>query len=119
MAWDKKPIDKMEMLSLLGLLYAHTAMGYGKVGLRSLIETYGKPTVRPKRNFISKALVRTKVLLYEGKQGRARVYKWNLKEWGPPSLLVADAMIVQTDVEAKRKARIQWKNIRTKNEQQA
>ena len=41
-----------------------------------------------------------------------------LKEWGPPSLLVADAMIVQTDVEAKRKARIQWKNIRMKNEQQ-
>ena len=97
MTWEKKPIDKMEMLSLLGLLYAHTAMGYGKVGLRSLIETYGKPTVRPKRNFIIKALVRTKVLLYEGKQGRARVYKWNLKDYGAPSITIAEMLISESE----------------------
>lgn len=97
MAWEKKPIDRMEMLSLLGLLYAHTAMGYGKVGLRSLMETYGKPTVRPKRNFIIKALMRTKVLLYEGKQGKARVYKWNLKDYGAPSMLIAEMLISESE----------------------
>lgn len=104
MAWEKKPIDKMEMLSLLGLLYAHTAMGYGKVGLRSLMETYGKPTVRPKRNFIIKALMRTKVLLYEGKQGRARAYKWNMKQFGAPSFVIAEMLIdkVENLVREKR-----------------
>ena len=115
MAWEKKPIDRMEMLSLLGLLYAHTAAGYGRVGLRQLIETYGKPTVKPKRNFIIKALLSTQVLLYEGKQGKARTYKWNLKDYGAPSMLIAEMLISESErhVRTKRKdyymrAQYQW-----------
>lgn len=111
MAWEKKPIDRMEMLSLLGLLYAHTAMGYGKVGLRSLMEAYGKPSVRPKRNFIIKALVQTKVLLYEGKQGKARVYKWNLKDYGAPSITIAEMLISESVRLAREKRNDYYKRV--------
>lgn len=108
----------MEMLHILGLIYARTAAGFGKVALQKLMLEEAKPTVRAKTAIICRALTQSGLLTY-CRQKKNSLYKWNLKEWGPPSLLVADAMIVQTDVEAKRKARIQWKNIRTKHEQQA
>lgn len=103
MAWEKIPVDRMEMMSLLGLVYAHTAVGFGKVGLRQLIETYGKPTVVPKRNFIIKAFIATELLLYEGKQGRARTYKWNLKDYGPPSIALAEMLISESERLAREK----------------
>jgi hypothetical protein len=104
MAWEKKPIDRMEMLSLLGIIYAKTALGFEKVGLRKLIEDYGKPTIRPKRNFIIKALTKTNILLQEGKQGRARAYKWNIKQFGAPSFVIAEMLIdkVENLVREKR-----------------
>ena len=103
MAWKKVLVDKMEMMSLLGLVYAHTAVGFGKVGLRQLIEKHGKSTVVPKRNFIIKAFVTTSLLLYEGKQGKARAYKWNLKDYEPPSILIAEMMITEAERLAKEK----------------
>ena len=104
MTWEKKPIDRMEMLSLLGIIYAKTALGFEKVGLRKLIEDYGKPTIRPKRNFIIKALTKTNILLQEGKQGRARAYKWNMKQFGAPSFVIAEILIdkVENLVREKR-----------------
>ena len=116
--WQKKPIDKMEMLHILGLIYARTATGLAKGGLARMIQTEAKPTVKVKYTFVLKALVRQSILFKEGKVGRGRSYRWNLKEWGPASLLVADAMITQTEVEVRRKGRMCYAS-KKKNEQQA
>lgn len=97
MPWEKKPINKMEMLTFLGEIYARTAVGFEKVGLRKFIETCGKPTVKAKRNTIIKALTETRVLLSEGKQGRRRAYKWNLKDYGAPSLTIAQMLIAESE----------------------
>ena len=94
--WQKKPIDRMEMLHLLGVIYGKTGGRYEKVGLRRLIQEKGKPTVRPKVNFIIKALTRTGMLLVQGEKGRGRAYKWNLQKFGPPNLAMADRVIQET-----------------------
>ena len=116
--WEKKPIDRMEMLHILGLIYARTAAGFGKVALQQLMLDEAKPTVRAKAAVVCRSLTQSGLLTY-CRQGRRSLYKWNIKEWGPPSLLVADAIITQADVEAKRKARIQWMSKRMRDEQQA
>jgi hypothetical protein len=92
MAWEKKKIDKMEMMHLLGIIYARTSAGFGKVGLLKLIKEEGKPTLRGKCDIIVKALVRSGLLIYEG-NAKYRRYKWNLKDYGPPSLVLVDLII--------------------------
>ena len=114
--WQKKPIDRMEMLHLLGLIYGRTAAGFGKVALEKMIRSEGRPTVRAKAMMVRKAITSSGLLMYRSK-GRNRMYRWNLKEWGPPSLLVADAMIVQTEAEIRRKGRMCYANMK-KNEKQ-
>lgn len=103
MAWAKKPIDRMEMLHLLGVIYAQTAVGFGKVALEKLIREKGRSTVKTKAEAIRTALSRCGVLIYE-KNGKGRRYKWNMKEWGPPSLLVAGAVIVAIELFIRKKA---------------
>lgn len=98
--WEKKPIDRMEMLHILGLIYGKTGGRFNKVGLRRLITEQGKPTVRPKVNFIIKALTRTGMLLVQGEQGRNRAYKWNLEKFGPVTLVMADKVIKETERQA-------------------
>ena len=94
--WQQKPIDRMEMLHILGLIYGKTGGRFNKVGLRRLIYEQGKPTVRPKVNFIIKALTRTGMLLVQGEPGRGRAYKWNLEKFGPVNLAMADRVIEET-----------------------
>ena len=113
MAWEKIPMDKMEMMHLLGLVYAKTAVGFGKVGLVELIRKEAKKTIRPKRNFIVKAFVRSGLLEPAG-LGKAQGYKWNLKEFGPPSLLVAEMMICATEDEVRKKRREYYANVERK-----
>ena len=98
--WEKKPIDRMEMLHLLGVIYGKTGGRFEKVGLRRLIYEQGKPTVRPKVNFIIKALTRTGMLLVQGEQGRGRAYKWNLEKFGPVTLAMAENVIKETERQA-------------------
>ena len=100
MAWEKKPIDKMEMMHLLGIIYARTSAGFGKVGLLTLIKEEGKPTVRGKCDIIVKALVRSKLLLYEG-NAKYRRYRWNMKEYGPVSIPIAEMMILETEYQRR------------------
>ena len=92
--WKKKPIDRMEMLHILGLIYGKTGGRFEKVGLRRLIEEKGKPTVRPKVNFIIQVLVQNEILFVQGERGRNRAYKWNLNKYGPVTLAMADKVIV-------------------------
>jgi hypothetical protein len=105
MAWVKKPIDRMEMMHLLGLVYARTAPGFGKVALEKLIKDEAKPTVRAKARCVLLALTQSGLLLY-CKEKKNREYRWNMKEWGPVSLLVADAMIAETEAQIRRKGRM-------------
>ena len=98
--WEKKPIDRMEMLHLLGVIYGKTGGRFEKVGLRRLIYEQGKPTVRPKVNFIIKALTRTGMLLVQGEKGRGRAYKWNLEKFGPVTLAMAENVIKETERQA-------------------
>lgn len=112
--WQKKPIDRMEMLHLLGVIYGRTGGRFEKVGLRALIQAQGKPTVKPKVNFIIKALVRTEMLLVQGEQGRSRAYKWNLQKFGPVTLALADRMILETAEQVRIRAREYRQNLRAK-----
>lgn len=100
MAWEKRTIDKMEMMHLLGLIYARTAAGFGKVGLLKLIKEEGKPTLRGKCDIIVKALVRSGLLLYEG-NAKYRRYKWNMKEYGPVSIPIAEMMVLETEYQKR------------------
>lgn len=118
--WEKKKIDRMEMLHILGIIYGKTAVGFGKGGLARIIQTESKPTVKNKYTFVLKALVRQKLILKEGKVGRGRSYRWNLKEYGPPSIPVAQMMIAETEhqirMDAARKREL--KKARMRDEQQ-
>lgn len=103
--WEKKPIDRMEMMHLLGLIYGKTGGRFEKVGLHRLIAECGKPTVKTKYHRIIKALTNTGMLLVQGEQGRNRAYKWNLQKFGPATLLLADKVIQEADNQARIIAR--------------
>lgn len=111
----------MEMLHILGLIYARTAVGFGKGGLARMIQTESKPTVKAKYTFVLKALVRQNILFKEGKVGRGRSYRWNLKEYGPPSIQIAQMVIAETEhqvrMDAARKREL--KKARMRDEQQS
>lgn len=104
---EKKPIDKMEMMHMLGIIYAQTAVGYGKVGLQTLMEKYAKPSVKTKNRIITKAILESGLLFREG-YGHTQAYKWNLKEYGPPSLLIAEMLITLAEHIARRDKR-EWR----------
>lgn len=96
MAWKKKQIDKSEMLHILGLIYAKTSTGFQRVGLKDLISEQGKSTIRGKRDCIVRALIKNRRLLCEGIT-RDRKYKWNMKEYGPVSIPMAEEVILEAE----------------------
>lgn len=112
--WVKKPINRMEMLHILGLIYGKTGGRFEKVGLRRLIDEQGKPTIRPKVNFIMKALVNSNILLVQGKLGRNRAYKWNLTKYGPVTLAMADMVIAETEKEIILRGRKYRQNLKAR-----
>ena len=88
--FDKVNIDRAEVLNLLGKIYAHTATGYARISLRRLITS--NQEVRTRYAELVTALIETKLLTAEGRTSGIR-YKWNMKEYGPPSLILADMII--------------------------
>lgn len=113
MAWQKKPIDRMEMMHILGLIYAHTAPGFGKVALEQMIHKEGGKTIKGKASRIVRALTRSGLLMYCGGR-KARYYKWNMKDYGPVSLPIADAMIVETEYQMRMEAKARYRASRAK-----
>lgn len=105
MAWEKRPIDKMEMFDLLGKIYCKTAFGFAQLGLRYLIQRECGDTLQSKVNFIIKALVRSGLILVEGKVGKGKRYKWNLKQFGPVSIPLAEMIIAETAEQARIRQR--------------
>lgn len=110
--WKKKPIDRMEMMKILGLIYVQTSAGFGKMGLAKFIFDNAGPTVKPKYAYITKALVRTELLTKSGNVGRGIAYRWNIKKYGPVSLPIADMVIAETEYQIIIGARIKRRNKR-------
>lgn len=118
--WKKRPMDKMEMLHILGHIYAMTASGFGKAGLQAFIQNNAKPTIAPKASAIVRAMLRVEILHMKGVRGRGRAYKWNLADYGPVSIPIAEMIIRETEhqvnLDAARKREL--KKARMRDEQQ-
>ena len=106
MTCQKKEIDKIDMMHFLGVLYANTAVEYKKIGLQTLIETQARPTIVAKCRPITKAILKSGIVLKDG-YGRKISYKWN-KDAGVPSIPMATMLIEKTAIilrEDKRESR--------------
>jgi hypothetical protein len=90
-----KPIDRMELLSVLGKIYAKTAGSPAKISLRKII-SQAAPSVKAKLTPLSATLVRTGLLTRTGTQARLYEYYWNWRKFGPPSLPMCDWIIEET-----------------------
>lgn len=95
--YDKalRPIDRMELLSVLGKIYAKTAGSPAKISLRGII-SQGAPSVKAKLVPLAKTLVSTGLLTRTGTQARVYRYYWNWRKFGPPSLPMCDWIIEET-----------------------
>ena len=96
MAYDRKDIDRKEVLTLLGRMYAHTATGKGRIGLVRYIKREGGPTLAGKYTFMARAMLRIGLLQRVDGYGRSILYGWNMKKYGPPSIPMADMIIAET-----------------------
>ena len=90
-----RPIDRMELLSVLGKIYAKTAGSPAKISLRGIISE-GAPSVKAKLVPLAKTLVSTGLLTRTGTQARVYQYYWNWRKFGPPSLPMCDWIIEET-----------------------
>ena len=96
MAYDRKDIDRKEVLTLLGRMYALTATGKGRIGLVRYIKKEGGPTLAGKYTFMARAMLRIGLFQWVDGNGRTTTYRWNLKKYGPPSIPMADMIIKET-----------------------
>ena len=96
MAYERKAIDRKEVLTLLGRMYAQTATGKGRIGLCRYIQREGGPTIVGKYTFMARAMLRIGLMTHVDGKGRATLYRWNLKKYGPPSIPMADMIIAET-----------------------
>lgn len=112
--WPKKDIDRMEMMHILGLVYAKTAAGFGRVGLCRFVRKEGKATIVGKYTFVARAMIKSGLLIPDGQKGVACRYRWNMKDFGPVSLLIADMMIAETANQIRIAAREKYANRKAK-----
>lgn len=83
-------VDQMELLTVLGEIYAICCPSPSYIPLHSLLKVAG-PSVKAKHNLIAKALKDLNILLItsraaKGQRGVRVTYLWNLSKVGPPSL---------------------------------
>lgn len=105
MAFEKKEIDRREMLMILGKIYAITAGRYGRIGLCRFIQKEGGETIRGRYTFLPRAMLRIGMVIPDEGKGVAVRYKWNLAKFGPPSLALAERMIFETEEQVRISAR--------------
>lgn len=101
MAFEKKEIDRREMLMILGKMYAITATGKGRIGLCRYIKKEAGPTITGKYTFMARAMLRIGLITHVDGKGVATLYRWNLKRYGPPSIPMADMIIAETAEEIR------------------
>ena len=109
MAYEKKEIDRKEVLTLLGRMYALTATGKGRIGLCRYIKREGGPTIVGKYTFMARAMLRIGLMIHEDGKGVATLYRWNLKRYGPPSIPMADMIIAETAEQIRIAARARYR----------
>lgn len=102
-----RPIDRMELLLVLGRIYAKTSVCYENVSLNDIIKTSNVQSVFIKRSAVVGALVESGLLLRQGNSSRDYSYMWNHK-FGPPSLPMVDWLIEQIYIVKKRKQNEQY-----------
>lgn len=88
-----------ELLQPLGKIYALTAPSAAHISLYKLLAEYGK-SIDKYRVEISLALQQMGILnvvakSVAGQRGRRCVYRWDMKKHGPPSLEMAEKIILQ------------------------
>lgn len=108
--FPKREIDRMEMMHILGLVYAKTAAGFGRIGLCRFVRKEGKATIVGKYTFVARAMIKSGLLVPDGQKGVACRYRWNMKDFGPVSLLIADMMIAETENQIRIAAREKYAN---------
>lgn len=96
MAYERKDIDRKEVLTLLGKMYALTATGKGRIGLCRYIKKEAGPTIVGKYTFMARAMLRIGLFQWVDGKDRTTTYRWNLKKYGPPSIPMADMIIAET-----------------------
>jgi hypothetical protein len=96
MAYERKEIDRKEVLTLLGRMYALTATGKGRIGLVRYIKKEGGPTLAGKYKCMALAMLRIGLIQRVEGKGRSILYAWNMKKYGPPSIPMADMIIAET-----------------------
>ena len=102
-----RPIDRMELLLVLGRIYAKTSVCYEKVSLNGIIKTSNVQSVFIKRSAVVGALVESGLLLRQGNSSRDYSYMWNHK-FGPPSLPMCDWLIEEVIRVKRRKHNEQY-----------
>lgn len=108
MAFEKKEIDRREMLMILGKIYAITGGRYGRIGLCRYIRKEGGPSITGKYTFMARAMLRIRLITHVDGKGVATLYRWNLKEYGPPSIPLADMLIAETAEEIRIAAKARY-----------
>jgi hypothetical protein len=110
MAYERKEIDRKEVLTLLGRMYALTATGKGRIGLVRYIKKGGGPTLAGKYTFMARAMLRIGLIQRVEGKGRSILYAWNMKKYGPPSIPMADMIIAETAEQVRISARARYKS---------
>ena len=110
MAYERKEIDRKEVLTILGKMYAHTATGKGRIGLVRYIKREGGPTLAGKYTFMARAMLRIGLIQRVDGYGRSILYGWNMKKYGPPSIPMADMIIAETAEQVRIAARARYKS---------
>ena len=108
MAYERKDIDRKEVLTLLGRMYALTATGKGRIGLTRYIQREGGPTIVGKYTFMARAMLRIGLLQWVEGKGTAMLYRRNMKQYGPPSIPLADMLIAETAEEIRIAAKARY-----------
>lgn len=112
MAFKRKEIDRVAVLRFLGGVYALTATGYGKVSLKKHVQKTAP--IKNRASDISKAMINTGLVYMQGYAAGTK-YKWNLKDYGPPSLLIVDMLL--NEMRYIRNKRVNEINARKRNRQ--
>lgn len=84
------PVDEMQLLSALGGIYAETSANEAYIPLYALLAEAGL-SVKNRKSLVGKAIMELGILkvistTIPGKRGLRFTYRWNMKEFGPPSL---------------------------------
>ena len=111
-------LNPQEVLNALGKIYAKTAPSDAYVSLYKLLSETSESLHR-RRMEISMSLQQLDILkvvakTVPGQRGRHYIYRWNMKKHGPPSLEMADRVIMQVEQFINAEA-LALKRARTEN----